>query len=895
MNWLQLFSRARRNEDLNRELEAHLELEAEEQEGNGLTPDQARYAARRAFGNTTLTKEETREMWGWVWLEHFLSDVRYALRGFWNNKSMTAVAILSLALGIGANTAIFTLTDAVLLKSLPVPAPGQLYQVSRVEAESSSNNLNYPLFEAMREAVRSQGPLVAVSNPRPLFIAFEGGDGATESVRGSLVSGDYFTVLQVSALAGRTFSSSDDVQPGAHPVAVLSHEYWVRRFQADPAVVGRTFRLRDTTFTVIGVTEKGFRGVRPGNPPDVWMPAAMVREITGLGEQHQNRNSSWLWGLARLNPQTDPAAFEATLQRVYQLFNEQAAAASSDEDYKRRLLAGSVKLESAAGGFNQLRVQFQAPLLLLTVIALFILLIACANVANLLLVRAQDRSREVTVRLALGAGRSRLVRQLLTESVLLSWLGGIAGIALAYVGVRALVSLVTTARQPVELVLAPDWRVLSFTVAVSLFCGVLFGLAPAYSSLRSSLQQKLRARTNALEGGSGFSGKHFLAALQIALSLVLMAGAGLFAVSLNRLYETDAGFHAENVVLVNIDPRASGYNNVSGEERNALHLRLLDELPQQPEIQTVSLSHVGIMQDSWQVGWSLRRPGEIVSSSREDRVFFNDEVSPGFFETAGIALLAGRDFTTRDLPETPSVLILNRTAAEKLFPNGNAVGESVQIYDSDKLHQVVGVVENAKRNNLQDEDGPFLYFPLLQSSSLGWFLIARTAPSETAAAAVQQGLAKIDPNMLISRVTTLERSVEDTLTQQRLLAGLTTCFGGLALFLAAIGLYGLLSFLVRRRTAEIGLRMALGARESQVVGMVAGQASAVVSLGLAAGLVATLLLSPIISSFLYNLEPHDPWTIAGAIAVLAAVAAVSAFLPARRAARLSPSLALRCD
>jgi predicted permease len=388
---------------------------------------------------------------------------------------------------------------------------------------------------------------------------------------------------------------------------------------------------------------------------------------------------------------------------------------------------------------------------------------------------------------------------------------------------------------------------------------------------------------------------HSLAALQTALSLVLLAGAGLFAVSLNRLYETDAGFRAENVLLANIDPRASGYNNVSGEERNAFHLRLLDELPALPEVYSISLSHVGLMQGSWQGGRRLRRPDEIVDGSREDRRYFNDQISPGFFETAGIALLAGRDFTTHDLPETPRVLILNRTAAETLFPNRSGIGEPVQLDDSGDAYQVVGIVENSKRNSLQDDDVPFLYFPLLQNSSLGWYIVARTAPSESSAEALRQRLARIAPDMLVHSVTTLERSVEDTLTQQRLLAGLTTCFGGLALFLAAIGLYGLLSFLVRRRTAEIGLRMALGARESQVVGLVAGQASAVVGLGLAGGLAATLLLAPIIRSFLYNLEPRDPWTIAGAVVVLAAVAAISAFLPARRAARLSPSLALRCD
>ena len=890
------------DQDFNEEIEAHLQIEADRLVEEGMDRDEALAAARRAFGNVTRTRERFYESSRWMWLENLSRDLRYALRGFRNHKSLAAAAILSLALGIGANTAIFTLTDQVLLRSLPVDDPDRLYQIR----PSEFNSLNYPLFERMRDAAGDHGSIFAVTRPMRLEVSFErlGDSVARERVSGSLVSGDYFTVLGVGPFVGRVLSSDDNRSPGAHAVAVLSHRFWTRRFNRDPSVVGETFALRGTLYTVIGVSEPGFFGVRPGFPPDLWIPIVMKQQVSGGNDQLTRRKSWWFQALARLKSGVEPAQLEAILQQQFHVFNEEQVEGVTDLSVRRRILAATLLFEPAGGGLDELRRRFSHPLLLLSALAGFVLLIACANVANLLLVRAQARSREVTVRLALGAGRARLIGQLLTESVLLAVVGGAAGVALAYLGAEALVQMVSTGRQPVVLDVSPDWRVLGFTLTVSMLCGILFGIAPAWNSARTHLQQSLRARPQALGGGSRFGVKHALAMLQIALSLVLLVGAGLFTTSLSKIYDNEMGFDPENVLIVHTNPRSSGYYGSNRGEseplagrRNALHFRLLNELEALPEVRSVSLSHVGLMGAIRQGGCCLRRTDETIDSSREDRKFFNDRVSPGFFETVGIPLLAGRDFTIHDNESAPRVLILNRTAAQRLFPQAASVGRLVQYGKLPTTHyEVVGVVEDAKSNSLLDETKPYLYFPLLQTSELGWRLLAKTTlPPDAAAQQVRHAIARIAPDLVIPHITTVERNITDTLTQQRLLARLTTLFGALALLLAAIGLYGLMSFLVRRRTAEIGLRMALGAREGQIAQMVLRQAMLIVGFGVALGLAVVLALAPLLESFLYDLEPRDPATIAGAAAVLIAVAAATAWIPARRAASLRPTEALRYE
>jgi len=419
----------RSDQDFNEEIEAHLQIEADRLVEEGMDRDEAIATARRTFGNVTSIREQFYESSRWMWLENLSRDVRYALRGFRNHKSLTAIAILSLALGIGANTAIFTLTDAVLLRSLSVDDPDRLFQINR--PENNSDNLNYPLFEQMRDAAHDYGSILAVTHPMSVEVSFERFGGSREATRASLVSGDYFTALGVGPFVGRVLSSNEDRNPGAHAVAVLGYRYWTRRFNRDPAIVGEGFVVRGILYTVIGIAEPGFSGVLPGFPPDLWIPIVMRQQALGGGDQLKNRDSWWFQGLAKLKHGVARAQLQAVLQQQFRLFNEERAEGTTDQVRRQKALAETLSLQPAANGLDLLRRKFSEPLGLLTIVVGLVLLIACANVANLLLVRAQARSSEVTVRLALGAGRSPLIRQLLTESVLLASMGGVAGVALA--------------------------------------------------------------------------------------------------------------------------------------------------------------------------------------------------------------------------------------------------------------------------------------------------------------------------------------------------------------------------------------------------------------------------------------------------------------------------------
>ncbi|HUD99608.1 MAG TPA: ABC transporter permease [Bryobacteraceae bacterium] len=887
-----LWRRRQIDRDLAEEMRFHVNMKTRAAVDAGAPAGEAHREAHLQFGGATLWREISREAWGWSAMAHLLQDLRYAARMLRHNPGFGAVAVLSLALGIGANTAIFSLIDAVLLRMLPVEKPEQLVFVENVGARGGGGAPPYPCFEQFRGEDRYFSGLAAFSG-YDMRISI---DGRPEQVMGQQASGNYFAVLGVKAWVGRTLSPADDSVIGKGgsdgPVAVISYRYWKRRFAQDPAAIGKVIQLNGRAVTIIGVTPPEFFGLRPGMPVDLTVPMMLAP-----AEMLRDKGDWWLNVVGRLKAGAAPTQARAELNGVFHAFMDEGSGGGkiSGTDEMRHDWFDHIELTPAARGLNMLRRQFSKPLLVLMALVGLVLLIACANVANLLLARTAARSREFAVRLALGAGRARLMRQVLTESLLLVAIGSLLGLLFADRAGSLLAAFFATGRHGIVLDLHFDTRVLSFTAGASLLTGLLFGLAPAWRVSSTTMAPALKQQG----GGAGLRSRLPLARLlvvaQVALSLVLLIGAGLFVRSLWNLRRLDAGFRPDGVLTLKVQPDETVYSEA---RRMALWSEILDRVNRIPGVRSASFSVLGPL-SGMERGVLVAVPG-FASHAQRDNALSLNHVTPGYFETMGIPLVLGRAFNAGDTANAPRVALLNETAARFYFGGRSPMGVAITFpFGKEKPpYQIVGVVKDARHNSLREEVPRLIYLPVSQAIDElhGLTLAVRTAGDPAALAPIlSKEAGSAGPSILITDVNTLASRVDQSLLEERLVSTLASFFGALALLLAAIGLYGTISYSVARRTNEIGIRMALGSSGAGVVRMVLRDAIGMIVCGMAIGLPAALAGGRYVRSQLFGLRPADPLALALACLTLAAVALLAGYLPARRASRVDPMAALRCE
>jgi predicted permease len=828
-------------------------------------------------------------------------DLRYALRGFVRTPAFTLVVVLTLALGIGANAAIFGLADQILLRTLPVRAPERLvllHAPGPFSGASHNHNdnlepLSHPMFEALRD--RNQvfsGVLAHYAVPVHLTAGSD-----TESVSGDLVSGTFFDVLGVEPSVGRLFHADDDRAPGAHPLVVLGHEYWTRRFGSDPAVVGRGVRVNGTPMTVIGVAPRGFHGIEVGESMDLYVPLMMQHEVLptwprGLGDWR----TRWLTVMARLK---DGLSQEQALSGVNVLYGQilqedLAHLVTTSERLRSGFLQKRLALLPGARGTSGLRDQSQTPLLLLMGMVGLVLLIACANVANLLLARASSRRKEVALRLALGASRGRLVRQLLVESLTLALAGAVAGLGVAAITGRLLLGALPLEQATRVFSARPDLRVALFALVLALVTGLAFGLVPAFQSTRVELSQTLKNESGALLGGSApFYFRKGLVIGQVALSLLLLVGAGLFTRSLMKLRGLNPGFEPERLLTFSVDPALNGYDVA---RRFEVLKRLTDEVAAEPGVRSVSLAEVSLMTNSDSsstviVAGYQAKEGENMNPN------FN-RVGPGFLATLGIPLVAGRDVGDSDTPTAPRVALVNQTFARYFYGDASALGRRFVLSREPKQEiEIVGVVKDGKAGSLRETPRRFVYLPYLQDPNVGAmsFYVRSTVPPATLGARMLSAARRVDATLPVTELKTMRVQIGESLFVERLVAALAAAFGLLATLLAGIGLYGLMSYAVMLRTREIGIRVALGADRRAVLLMVVREVTVLAALGVFFGLPAGYGLGRLAHAQLFGLEPNDPTTLALATATLLLTALLASCIPALRATRVDPMVALRGD
>jgi putative ABC transport system permease protein len=879
-----LSSRARRERDLDDELQAHFAMAVRDRIERGEAPLEAEQAARREFGNRTLVREVTRETWGWGWLEALWYDVRYALRAMAKSPGFTAVAVLSLALGIGANTAIFSLVHTLILRSLPVREPERLVELlTKYPGEPRWSGFNWKAYELFRDHNHVFSGLIAASQPWDSQLSLRGEGIEPETVHGEYVSGNFFPTLGVKPALGR-LPGPDNDQPGADAatVAVLSWPFWNRRFQLDPAIVGKRIVLDDVTVTIIGVAPREFFGLQVGMAPDLWVPAAIEAAMHRPSRVASGRIGMRLVG--RLRPGVSLQQARAEMEVLDRSRIEELA--KTDKNSQLRQM--KMEVEPAGAGLSRPRDQFAKPLLALQVVVVLLMLLACANVAGMLLARGAARERELALRVSLGAGRFRLVRQALTESLLLAAAGSLLGLVIAHFGAAALVGIMASAREKMDLHVQLDGTVLLFTGGAALLTGVLFGLVPAW---RAWVTAPLTALREAGRGGETrwrrACGRSLVAA-QVALSFILLSAASLFVQQLSALRYLDLGFERDSVLLVGLDPARGGYKR---DQLAGPYQELLGRLAAIPGVRCASVSGVTPVSGA---GASLMIAAEGFQEDPARRRYVSmNRVAPKYFATLGTPLLAGRDFTVEDR-NRPRVAIVNQRLARYYFGGGNPIGKHVTVDGESKPYEIVGVVGDAKYLELRETPARTIYFNAFQERYMPsqFSLRTRVAP-EAVVSDVRRTVREVLKTVPVQKVSTLAAQVDASIAPERLVATLSGFFGALGAVLAAIGLYGLLAFTVARRVNEIGIRMALGASRGDVVRMVLREAVAVVCAGIAVALPLALWGRRFAASLIRDVPAGSAAPLAFAVAALLAVALLAAYVPANGAARVDPMEALR--
>ncbi len=838
------------------------------------------------------------------------SDLKFALRTLGRAPVFAGVAVLSLALGIGANTAIFTLLDQILLRLLPVKEPESLVLLSMKGMHYGSNwggnALSYPMYDDFRKNNQVFSGMFC-RFPYHFSLAF---GGQTERVAGELVSGTYFPVLGVGAAAGRTFTPEEDQTLNGHPVAMLSYAYWKSRFAGSTDILGKTVIINGHAMTVVGVAQQGFDGVELGYRTQVFVPVMMKAQMTPLWDGMKDRRWRWVNAFGRLKPGVTKEQAQASLQPFFhgtlEMEVKEPAFRNASAYTREQFLKNVIQVLPGSQGRSYLRRELQKPLWVLMAITAGVLLIACANVAGLLIARAASRQKEIAVRLALGAGRWRLIQQLLVESLLLSTIGGLFGLLLAIWTDKGLMSFLPPETADLKITTTPDWRILAFLLVVTFVTAVLFGLVPALQATRTDVAPVLKDEAGAVVGGGApVRFRKVLVTAQVGLSLLLLVGAGLFIRSLQNLRNLGPGFAPENLVAFYIDPALNGYD---ASKCKAFYLRLTENLASIPGVQSVGLASMRILEDN---EWDSSVTVEGYSAKNDENIAaYMNSISPGYFQTLGVTILAGRDFTVKDTEEikhgpdaddwSPTRVIVNEKFARKYFRTTNAVGRHVGFGSDPGTKtdmEVIGVIKDIKYTNLRDEIPIQMFVPYLASRYVSDMTVylRSTVDSNQIASAIRTQTRQLDPNVPLYAMRTVTQQISNSLLIERLIASLSTVFGVIATLLATIGLYGVMAYTVARRTREIGIRMALGAFQSDVIWMVMREVIVLVTLGIFLGFGAAMGLTKFVKSQLFGLTTMDPLTLAAAILALAAVACLAGYIPALRASRVDAIQALRYE
>jgi putative ABC transport system permease protein len=847
----------------------------------------------RSFGNVTQLAEASRAVWVWPFLETFVQDSRYALRMLRANPGFAATAIVSLALGIGANTAIFSILNAVMLRSLPVEDPQRLVQVGSPDSSGTSPlsvAFTNPIWEQVRDHQQAFSGTLAYGTSR--FDLAAGGE--SHFANGLWVSGDFFRVLGVPAMRGRVLAPDDDLHGGGHagPVAVISHGFWKRHFASDPEIAGKTIRLDRHPFTIIGVTPPWFRGLDVDTAYDVAIPIGCEPILHTDHSALAARSWWWLRILGRLLPGETLQQADAKMKALAPELNRATLPTDWDADGQREYLRRSFALRPGATGFSDTGTQYRKALFTLMGVVGLVLLIACANIANLLLARAAARQREVSIRLAIGAARRRVMRQLMSESLLLAVLGATGGLLFAVWGSRLLVRFLSKTGSDLQLDTAPDLRVLAFTMGVAVLTGLLFGLAPALRATSVSPNNVLKEHARGMVGGRFGLGRALVTG-QVALSLMLLVGAGLFLGTLRNLLSTDLGFSRHNVLLAQADMLQA---NVPREQRPRVYHEIVERLRTLPGVLSASSSFVTpISGSTWN---EIVSPEGYSSKGKFDTLVYLNRVSPGYFATMRIPLLIGRDFSEHDDAGAPKAMLIGQSTARRFFGKENPIGRTIRMEGQPgkpDAFQVIGVVKDIKYEEVNEDrllSGFVACAQDAQPSSEVTFEIRTESSVEAFIPSARAAIGEVNRGISLE-FRNFETQVDESLLQPRMVALLSAFFGGLALLLAMIGLYGVTAYGVARRQAEIGIRMALGAQPGSVVWLVLREVAAMLAIGTLLGLGASLAAGRLVASLLYGVKPHDAVPLAIAAVVLGIATGIAAYLPAHRAARLDPMVALR--
>jgi predicted permease len=901
-----VFRRRKADLDFGEEMRMHLQLLTEQGMRRGMSPEEARSAAHRQFGNIPLLQQSRRERSS-VSLANLGRDLRFAARQLRRSPSLAAIAVISLALGIGANTAIFTIAKKVLLDNLPVKNPQELRLLTWVSSHQQpvppvwgdvaatqggglrSTAFSYPVLEELRKKTEVFEDLIAFKEI-PMTVTV---DGNPELIDGEMVSGNAFSALGVKPLFGRPLMSADDAGPGTGPVAVISEGYWAERFARSNSVLGKTIFVNGVPVTVVGISPARFTGLQMGQETQIFVPLTMQpllvprEQLTASGSASllNNPQSWWVLILARLRPGVPEARAQAALDVVLR------QKAMAELPRARGMDQFHLQLQPGDRGLDYLRSEFAKSLYVLLALTGLVLLLACVNLANLLLARAATRQREMSTRLALGAGRLHILRQVLTESLLLAGMGGGVGLVLVYLGRHVIPRLLAAPSQPATLQVDFDWWALAFTSGLSLATGVLFGIVPAWQATRADVNTALKDADRATAGRHRMWLGKVLVIFQIGLSTILLIGAGLFVRTLANLSRTPLGFRADHVLLFRLNPPRTRYNDA---RMMAFYRQLQEKLATIPGVHSVTMSNIAIIGDGHS-GSSFHVSGKPVETEAV-RVQTN-HVGVNFFQTMGIPILQGRGFDVHDTPASPKVAVVNRALARQFFPDENPIGQTFEA-DADDLKgpvQIVGIAADTRYADLRSETPPTFYLPYPQTLEMGRMVVEIRTEADPGGvlSQVRSVVASMDRDLPLIEVRTMMEQIKATMSGERIFAQLTSGFGLLALVLACIGIYGIMAYTVARRTGEIGIRMALGAQAGQVLRMVLREASWMALAGVTLGVACALWLARFLSAMLYGLKSSDPLTLTSAATLLIIIALLAGFGPAWRASRVDPIRALR--